>query len=191
MQVQFQKIAKSSPDFAKTKRLYQTAFPRNERAPLARLMKRTADENAVMFGIYDGAIWVGLLYVLNRDDLSYIFYFAIDDEKRGKGYGTAAMREFQRLYAGRRIFLAAEQRDPSAENYAERCRRADFYLRCGFSEMHMKIREASVVYDVFGVGGNVAPEEYEEMMRRYLGNRWCKRVAVKMFSATETDDRSI
>ena len=68
-----------------------------------------------------------------------------------------------------RIFLAREQLDKSAENYAQRVSRRNFYLRCGFEDLPCCIKEGSVVYDVMGIGGIVTAEEYHKLIKPWAG----------------------
>ncbi len=169
MEIQFQPASKRSKQYRAVRSLYHRAFPSDERAPFWLLMRRSKCENVDFLEIYDGQIWVGLLYVIHDADLSYVFYFAIRDGMRGKGYGSATLAAIKRRYAGRRVFLAIEQLDPAAENYMERVKRKQFYQNSGLKELGCQLREASVVYDLLGIGGIVKPEEYAHMMRRYLG----------------------
>lgn len=169
MDIQFRSVSKRSAQYHTVKSLYHHAFPADERAPFWLLMRRSKCENVDFLEIYDGEIWVGLLYIIHDADLSYVFYFAIRDGLRGKGYGSATLAAVKQRYAGRRVFLAIEQLDPAAENYMERVKRKQFYQRCGLRELDCQLREASVVYDLLGIGGPVKPEEYAHMMRGYLG----------------------
>ncbi len=183
MLIHFQSLDAKSPDISKIKRLYHSAFPKNERAPFRRLVREVDGKSAQLLGIYNDTTWLGFFYIVNYNDLSYIFYFAIDDNQRNQGFGGIAIQTLIEQFTGRRLFLAAEQLDPHADNYAMRVRRHNFYTRNGLSDMHMKIQEAGVIYDVLGAGGAVTPEEYQTLMLSHLGMRWCKRVAVKMFHA--------
>ena len=152
-------------------RLYNSAFPDDERAPFGRLMRGAKKKNVNFFSCMDGEEWIGLLYVVNYLDMSYIFYFAVDDKKRGRGYGTAILRAARKKYAGRRLFLAIEEIDENYENYAERLKRRDFYQRAGFELTGQKMQEASVIYDLMGIGGSVDNKGYRRLMRTFFGGR--------------------
>ncbi len=158
-----------SKDFRKICRLYNTAFPADERAPMWLLAAKAYKKDVDFWSLYRDGSWFGLAYVLNEDDLSYLFYFAVSEKERGKGLGSAALRSLKRKYEGRRLFLALEQLDENSENYSERLKRRNFYLKNGLEPINCTIRECKVVYDVMGVGGDVLPLEYEKMMRKYLG----------------------
>lgn len=157
-----------SKDHGKISRLYKAAFPADERAPMWLLAAKSGRENVDFWGIYCNGRWAGLAYVISEGGASYLFYLAVSERFRGKGVGSRAMQSLLIRYGGQRLFLALEQLDPSADNYAERLRRRSFYLKNGLKPLPLTIREATVTYDVMGTG-DVSPHEYEAMMKKYLG----------------------
>ncbi len=158
-----------SRDFRKICRLYNTAFPADERAPMWLLAVKAYKKDVDFWSLYHDENWFGMAYVLNKGDLSYLFYFAVSESERGKGLGTAALQSLKKHYKDRRLFLALEQLDENSDNYSERLKRRNFYLKNGLEPINCTIRECKVVYDVMGVGGDVMPSEYEKMMKNYLG----------------------
>lgn len=165
------KLSNAVPD-RRIRQLYKQAFPAAERAPFFLLKRRAAQGRADCWSLTEGSQWVGMAYVLRRQDLAYLFYFAIDGSSRGQGYGTKAIEALLEQYAGCRFFLALETLDEHAENYADRLRRHCFYLRRGLTDRPYRIKEASVTYDMMGTGGSVAPEEYKSLVDAWLGRPW-------------------
>ena len=180
IETDFIEVTPKSKNLRKIKKLYKTAFPKDERAPFWLLTKRAKSDCADFWALYDGEEFIGMAYVVRYEALAYLFYLAIDDGKRGKGYGTKAITELKARYGGGKLFLALEQLDESAPNYEQRLKRHAFYESCGLHDLPHKIKEASVVYAVMGFGEAVEPEEYEEMMKRYLGGFLYKTVDVRM-----------
>lgn len=164
----------------KLKKLYIGAFPANERAPFW-LMRRNAKKGrGEMLAAYDNNELVGMAYIIGDTDLGYLFYFAILPELRGKGYGSKILSLLRERYRTGRLFLAREQLDKSADNYSQRVRRHEFYLRNGFTDLNATIREASVVYDVMITTGKVTPQEYTDLMLSWAGKLICKIVGVEL-----------
>ncbi|MDE6762754.1 MAG: GNAT family N-acetyltransferase [Oscillospiraceae bacterium] len=180
MIITLKKINFFSPDYRKISRLYRTAFPADERAPMWFMALKSERENVDFWGLYSNGKWVGLAYVISEGGASYLFYLALSENSRGKGLGSKAMQSLKKHYAGQRLFLALEQLDDSADNYGERQRRRQFYLKNGLKPLPLTIREATVTYDVMGTG-DVNPEEYKSMMKKYLG------AASKLVSMDFTD----
>lgn len=168
MKLTFKQVTPALYEYKKIKQLYLTAFPADERAPFPLLMMKSYRKNADFYGIYIDGLWVGMVYVVSRGDVSYIFYLAIAKEHRGKGFGSTLIKALLRRYEGQRLFLALEQLDESAPNYEERLRRRHFYEKNGLHDLHCHIREGNVVFDTMGTAP-IAPEEYNALMREYLG----------------------
>lgn len=168
MKITLKRINFFSPDYRKISRLYRTAFPADERAPMWFMALKAENENVDFWGLYADEEWVGLAYVISEWEASYLFYLALSESLRGKGLGSKALQSLKNYYAGQRIFLALEQLDESADNYEDRQRRRSFYLKNGLKPLPLTIREATVTYDVMGTG-DVKPEEYKSMMKKYLG----------------------
>lgn len=153
----------------KLKALYREAFPANERAPFWLLRKRAEQGLADFWCLQEQGAWVGLAYVIRNEELAYLFFFALDKACRNQGLGTQAMKELQAVYSGRCFFLALEPLDERADNYDQRLRRHDFYVRCGLQDLPFRLKEAVMIYAVMGTVQTVRPDAYRAMMRRYLG----------------------
>ena len=151
------------------KNLYNSAFPADERAPFHLMISRLRKGRAEMLAAFDGEEFIGFAYTVCYEDLVYLFYLAIEEDKRGSGYGSLIIKGIKKKYQGKRIFLAREQLDISAQNYPQRISRHRFYLRNGFKDLPLYIKEASVVYDVMSIGGNILPEEYNHLIKFWSG----------------------
>jgi len=167
MNIDIRKAAKS--DYKIIKRLFVKAFPPEERPPFFMLKNRAQKSKGEMLSVYDENEFIGFAYIVSRLDVAYLFYFAIEESKRGQGYGSAVLSELQKRYNGKRLFLAREQLDETAENYDERVKRHKFYLKNGCYDLPVMIKEANVIYDVMGVGGIVTAEEYDMLMTQWCG----------------------
>lgn len=167
-------------NLGRLKALYNSAFPKEERAPFY-LMKRKADRGrGELLAVRDGENFVGLVYMICCRDMAYLFYFAIDEPLRGRGYGSKVLTAVKERYHGKRLFLAREQLDPSADNYEQRIKRHYFYKHNGFEDMACRIKEASVIYDVMGIGGKVSEKEYEELITRWSGRLLRKIIDMRL-----------
>ncbi len=168
------KIVTSTTDFKRLKKLYISAFPKEERAPFWLMKRKALQGKAEFWEVTDGDIWVGLAYVVCYKDIAYLFYLAMDASLRGQGYGTKTMEALKEKYQDKRFFLALELLDETAENYTQRVHRHEFYKKCGLQDWPYRLKEASVIYAVMGIGNVVEPEEYKEMFDIYLG-KWLRQ----------------
>ena len=182
MKLNFKRLRSGSPEFSKIRQLYNKAFPSDERAPFLLLVLNSRKKGVDFWSVSCDGRWAGMLYVVNYKDLSYLFYLAVDEEQRGNGIGSAVLRSAQKLYNGRRLFLAIEQLDENADNYEERVHRKNFYLRNGFSELGHKLREGKVIYEILGVGGEVSGAEYKALITGFAGS-----IITKLFTMEFVD----
>lgn len=149
--------------------LYNTAFPKEEQAPFWLMHLRAKQRKGTMLTAREDDKFVGFAYVIPNAEVAYLFYLAIAPEARGKGYGSKILAVLKKHYSNHRLFLAREALDPTSDNYAERVKRHGFYLRNGFSDLPCKIREGTVTFEVMGIGGNLTPEDYDKIIKRFLG----------------------
>ncbi len=169
-------------EYAKIKPLYYSAFPPEERPPFFLVKRKDKSGAGEMLAVKDGEIFVGFAYLICQKDLAYLFFLAIDGSRRGRGYGSAVLAALRERYQGKRLFLAREQLDKSAENYDQRVKRHSFYLKGGFTDLPCKIKEGPVVYDVMGVGGNITAEEYDALIVGWCGKIYKRLVGMELFA---------
>lgn len=165
------------------KKLYLSAFPSEERAPFFLIVSRLKTGKAEILTAYEQEKLVGFAYLVCYQDLAYLFYLAVDESVRGQGVGTRILEAVKSHYQNYRIFLAREQLDKSAENYDQRIRRHAFYEKNGFTDLPCQIKEASVIYDVMGIGGNISAQEYEKLMTAWAGRLLSRMIDMRIIES--------
>lgn len=81
-------VSPKLPEYKYLKQLYRKAFPKAERLPWFFLMKRAQKQFIEFIAFYDDDNFVGFAYNITRNDLTYIFYLAVDAKYRGQGFGS-------------------------------------------------------------------------------------------------------
>lgn len=178
--VEFKGITKKLKDYKKVKSLYNSAFPKEERAPFWVMRRKARGGRADFLAAYDGDEFVGLVYIVCNEELAYLFYLAVDDTQRGKGYGSAILTAVKEMYKDKTVFLALEEMDERADNIEERRHRAAFYKKNGMEYLPYKLKEATVIYDVMGLGDNLTPEGYDALITKWSGRLMKKLVDMRM-----------
>lgn len=163
-------------DLPLVKRLYLSAFPREERPPFFLLLRGLRRQGGELLLAKEQGRFLGFAYLVGTETLGYLFYFAIQENCRGLGYGSEVLRLLKEKYRGKRLFLARETLDSTVNNYAQRLRRHNFYLRNGFVDLPCQIQEGAVVFDVMGIGGEVSAQEYAALMDLW-GGKWLRKAA--------------
>ena len=159
-------INKENKDIFLISSLYEDAFPDDEKAPFDSLISRAKKDNVDFIGYYDKDEFIGFTYLIHDDHLHYIFYFAIREEYRNKGYGTRILNILKEKYKDETIFFEIETIDQNADNYLERKRRKEFYLRNGFKESGYGYY-FYVDYEVMIYGNDIEPERWHDMFYEF------------------------
>lgn len=153
----------------KVTKLYNEAFPKDERIPIWLLKILVRKNKAKFYGIYDNEKFVGLVYNIFYKDIVFVFYLAIDKGTREQGYGTKVLDSIKQKYKNSRIILCIEPVDENSDNYEQRVKRKKFYLKNGFEDSNYIIKERNIIYEMLYYNENVALQEFEEMMKNYFG----------------------
>ena len=154
------------------KNLYIEAFPAIERIPLFLLKLLTKKGKADFFEIYDDTNRIGMLYIVYYKDIVFVFYLAIDNKLRGRGYGTLILDLIKDKYSENRIILNIEKLDENSANYEQRLKRKAFYEKNSFKSLEYFVKEGPEFYEMLYYSKNnlrVEKQEYEELVRNYLG----------------------
>ena len=162
----------------KVEKLYNSAFPKEERIPIWLLKFLARKNKAKFYGINDDKKFIGLVYNDYYKDIILIYYFAIDEELRGQGYGSRVLEYIKQKYNKNRIVLSIEQVDENSKNYKQRIKRKEFYMKNGFKESNYTIKERKVMYDMWYYSQDdkkVTSQEYQEMIKDYLSILLYKR----------------
>ena len=160
------------------KRLFISAFPKEERPPFYILSTRTKRGKGDLLIAKDDGQFVGFIYVVSNAELSYLFFLAVEDSKRGKGYGTRILDSVKTRYSGNKIFLAREGLDEPCDNFEQRQNRHKFYLKNGFVDLDCKIVEGGVVFDTMSIGGDITNAEYTALIDSWCGKHARKRIGM-------------
>lgn len=150
--------------------LYKTAFPKNERAPIFFLFSKTRHKENKFYAALKDNEFVGLVYTIRKENLLYIFYLAVEKEKRGNGYGSEILKTIKNMYSDCVLLLEIEDTTlTDADNYFERINRLKFYQKNGYSQTYIYLNEAGVDFELLGTAGNVRQSEFLSLMKKYLG----------------------
>lgn len=150
--LQSREVTRRLPQYREVIDLYRRAFPPEERLPLwhMRLMALRRDVGFRAW-LDDGAL-VGLTYTVDSPATVWLFYLAVNDSVRSRGYGSRILNGVRRHAAGRTVVLEFEPLDDGAPNLEQRRRRLAFYERGGFALTGYRIHEGDQSYSVMADG---------------------------------------
>ena len=92
--MEFERILEDNNEFRAIWKIYEEAFPADERRNLDNQIKVLRNENYNMYSIKDNRKIIGLFCVWNFKDFLFGEHFAIKKELRNRDLGKRALPEF-------------------------------------------------------------------------------------------------
>lgn len=163
-------ITPQSKIFSTVKKLYEQAFPANERIPLNYLLDTAHGRE--FFAFFDKEIFVGFLNALTDSHLTNILYLAVPAELRGQGFGSQILKQMAERHPKEKIVVDVEAVSPKKANPAERIRRKNFYRQNGFSESPVRYAWHGEEYELLVFNGTVSQKEFSAFWERILGRKF-------------------
>lgn len=157
--------AKTLGEWLHIYRLYQSAFPANEKKPFS--MIRSMDKKGksdVWYCEAEGR-FAGLVITINGPEQILLDYLAVVKKRRGQGIGSQILQAMREIYAGKGVFLEIEIVEETAENFEERKRRKHFYLSNGMTPMNVFVELFGVDMELLGFDCMLTFEEYHAFYR--------------------------
>ena len=163
-------ITRKSDDFRAFKALYKSSFPRSERAPIWFLLSRARKDNIRLCVYCDKGEPVGLANYVLHNDLTYVVYLAVCENRRSEGYGSRILGKLKADYPGNRIVLTIEMVDERAGNNEQRMRRKRFYEKNGFAAAGINVKHMGGLYELLAQGGSCSVKEFDVLSKIFIGS---------------------
>ena len=147
-------------------RLYQSAFPANEKKPFSMIRAMQKKGKTDVWYCEEDGRFAGLVITINGPDKILLDYLAVAKNRRGQGFGSTILKKMREQYAGKGVFLEIELVTEEAENFEERKRRKQFYLSNGMTEMHTYVKLFGVDMELLSFDCSLNFEEYHDFYRQ-------------------------
>lgn len=108
---------------------------------------------------------MGFAAVYKYEDLAYLFFLAIDEACRSRGYGSVAIKTLKEIYPDKTHVVDFEKPDDSANNCIQRKKRRDFYIRNGYKETGCFLSYLGVDYEIFCMNEIFDIYKFKAMMK--------------------------
>lgn len=132
------KLTANHPDIPALKKLYDEAFPENERPMSMDTILAFMDQIPCdLLGVYPEETpgeFSGFFFGIRGEAGVYGVYFATRPDLRSTGIGGKAFRAIVEHYGDTQFWFSYESVFEESENSEQRERRRNFYLRNGFHE---------------------------------------------------------
>jgi len=152
--------------------LLESAFPIDERPPTKYFFKSLERKENKLFAYYQDDEFVGFTFLSFYEDVCYIFFLAVLENKRHQGFGGLILEDIKKEYSDLVILLCYEEVDPKYSNYTQRVNRQKFYASHGFKPNNLKTNEYGVIYETVYIGSHqVNFASYQEIFVLGFGER--------------------
>ena len=154
----------------KVKALYRRAFPDEERIPWWLLRLNSLRKDIDLTAWMDGDKFCGFTSSVTVEGLHFLLFFAVAEDCRGQGYGSAILQAIQTEHPA--VALNIELLDPAAPNYPERLRRFAFYQKNGFQDAHYHVWEVGGKFRVLSSRLPLDVKRYKQVFRKLTFGLW-------------------
>lgn len=161
--------ATDEKQFRQIRELYLHAFPACERKPFALIRQKQREDLVDIFMLKDGDAFCGLAITMKANDLVLLDYFAIAKDRRGMGYGSAALQMLYDHFAGKRFFLEIESTLEESENRQQRLMRKQFYLKNHLTELGLLANVFGTDMELLSYRASLTFEEYIRVYETVYG----------------------
>lgn len=119
-----------SNDLPEVERIFEEAFPANEKIfSIKQLIEKSDEMNISVSSIMDEDKLVGLTVIINNDEWNYLMHFAIDSNIRGGGYGSRAMKSIMDYCGDKTLIFVIEAPDEKLKTPSKECAERTFTLK--------------------------------------------------------------
>lgn len=167
-------------DKKKIKNIYTNSFNKDERFSFFILEKCAKEKNVEFNIVFDNDSLIGFYYIVNYEDVSYLMYFAVDINKRNKGYGSVILSDLRKKHNN--ILLCIEFANKNVND--EKLLRRNFYLKNGFLSSNKFIIDNNVKYEILTTNKDY-PITEEVLRKRYINmtkSKFIKLIIRKKFN---------
>ena len=170
--------AKTTLQLENIKRLYEEAFPAEQRMPFTTLVNTQTAGGVEILSIENATgDFYGLAIMFVDAKAALLAYFAIAPEKRGGGIGSKVLKLLEERYYDKHFCLEIESTKVAADNAEQRrCRKA-FYLRNGMIEADFGVRLFGVEMEILSNHAGLTYDDYLAPYCRVFGKDCGRNIA--------------
>lgn len=163
------KVSIKSNSFRSIEKLYQQAFPKNEKLPIWILILMSLRKCADFYAFYDKNVFCGFTYLIHYKKMTFVLYLSTDSSVRSKGYGGSILDWIQKAHQENCIVLNIETVSKNYDNFEQRVKRQKFYFNNGFQDTGYILYDKKDIYDVLSAKdcANFSEDEYINLFRRF------------------------
>lgn len=162
----YKKVSKKLGNYSEIVDLYAKSFPKNERLPIWLITLLAKRKCADFFAFYDEECFCGIAYLIYYNNLTFVFYLAVNSNIRSKGYGSRILQWIEEYKRNNDIILCIEPPIEESDNYEQRVKRLKFYQRNGYAQTGYQIIDGEP-YDLLFKGEKFSDIMYNQLIKNF------------------------
>lgn len=145
------------------------------------LLKLLAWQRGVNFNAYyEECCLCGISYTVENKTMVFVFYLAVNDSIRSKGYGSRILQYVKEHTEGKNIVLNVEAIKPNVPNIEQRKNRIRFYQKNGIEDTGYTFADGGEVYSVLSSDpAHFQPKEYERLLKKFSLGLYRKKISAQ------------
>ncbi len=167
MELRIENITLTSRNRQKVKEIYKSSFPKEDRMPFVLMLIMAYLKSTHFISFYDGDTLCGFVYMATIKKLTFVMFFAVNENIRSKGYGSRILDKIQSLYPDNKIIITIERCDEDAEDIEQRLRRRKFYMNNGYIETGYIVKLGNQKQEIIIKNGKFDKREFTLFFLRY------------------------
>ena len=156
------------------KDLYLSAFPKEERLPWWILWCNSLRPGIDLTAWTDNGEFCGFTYSVTVNGLHFLLFFAVEENRRGMGYGSAILSQLKETYGT--VVLNVEPLIPEAPNYPQRLSRFAFYEKNGFHDTEYDVWEVGGKFRILSTDPHLQVALYKQLFKKLTFGVWNVKV---------------
>lgn len=151
----------------RVKEIYTSSFAKEDRMPFWLMLITAKTKSTDFLSFYDNDTLCGFVYMATFDNLTFVMFFAVDENNRSKGYGSRILEQIQSRYPDNKIVLTIERCVEDAANIEQRLRRKKFYINNGYTDTSYLVELAKKPQEVLIKNGEFDSDEFILFFKKY------------------------
>lgn len=152
----------------KIKEIYTSSFSREDRMPFWLMLIMAKNKNTDFLSFHDNDTLCGFFYMATLENLTFVMFFAVDENNRSKGYGSRILEGVQSIYPDNKIIVSIERCDVDEADIEQRLRRKKFYINNGYTDTGYLVELAkNKTQEVLIKNGEFDKDEFILFFKKY------------------------
>lgn len=156
--------------YKRIKKLNKLSFPKEEYMSCFSMLYLQKKGILDFYAVMDENEFVGFINLIVHEDICFLLYLCIDENKRNKGYGSKILSLIYNKYPFYLHILNIEPIDEKASNNDIRIKRKAFYLKNGYQESTYFLDCGNMQYEMLFKGQSFDMDKIKKVLSKFEGS---------------------